>query len=122
MRSKPRASFRGGQRPAFDNLVGRLYTEVGDGVRVVLTTKGGVRMYDDLNLDLYVASYPDATLAKRDYDALKLIDDKATAKDMAVIASVILSRDAGGEVTVEEHGGAQVAAGATIGGVAGLVV
>jgi uncharacterized membrane protein len=73
-------------------------------------------MYDNLNLDLYVASYPDATLAKRDYDSLKELDDAA------VIASVVLSRDAGGEVKVEEHGGGQVAKGATIGGVAGLVV
>jgi uncharacterized membrane protein len=72
--------------------------------------------YDDLNLDLYVASYPDAIAAKSDYDSLKALGDAV------VIASVVLSRDADGEVTVDEHGGGQVVAGATIGGVGGLVV
>ena len=41
---------------------------------------------------------------------------------MAVVASVVLSRDTQGSVKVAEHGGGQVAAGATLGGVAGLVV
>jgi uncharacterized membrane protein len=72
--------------------------------------------YDNLNLDLYVASYPEATIAKHDYEELKELDD------MAVIASVVLSRDAQGTVRAEEHGGEQVAAGATAGGILGFVV
>ena len=35
---------------------------------------------------------------------------------------MVLDRDADGKVNVHEHGGRQVAAGATLGGVAGLVV
>ena len=72
--------------------------------------------YDDLNLVLYVASYGDAAAAKQDYQSLKSFDDTV------VVASVVLDRDAEGTVKVEEHGGGQVAAGATLGGVAGLVV
>ena len=72
--------------------------------------------YDDLNLVLYVASYGDAAAAKQDYQSLKSFDDTV------VVASVVLDRDAEGNVKVEEHGGGQVAAGATLGGVAGLVV
>ena len=72
--------------------------------------------YADLNLVLYVASYGDAATAKQDFQSLKQLDDAA------VVASVILSRDADGKVNVDEHGGGQVAAGATLGGVAGLVV
>jgi uncharacterized membrane protein len=72
--------------------------------------------YDDLNLVLYVASYGDARMAKQDYQSLKNFDDAV------IVASVVLARDAEGSVKVEEHGGGQVAAGATLGGVAGLVV
>lgn len=73
--------------------------------------------YSDLNLVLYVASYGnDAAAAQQDYAALKQLDD------YAVIASVVLSRDANGQVGVDEHGGMQVARGATFGGVTGLVV
>jgi uncharacterized membrane protein len=73
--------------------------------------------YRDLNLVLYVASYgDDAAAAKQDYRALKQLDD------YAVIASVVLTRDADGKVDVDEHGGMQVGRGATLGGVAGLVV
>lgn len=71
---------------------------------------------DDMNLALYVASYGDATMAKQDYESLKNFDDTV------ILASVVLDRAADGTVKVEEHGGGQVAAGATIGGVAGLVV
>ncbi|HVP03469.1 MAG TPA: DUF1269 domain-containing protein [Solirubrobacteraceae bacterium] len=73
--------------------------------------------YSDLNLDLYVAAYGDDTsAAKEDYKALKRLDD------VAVVASVVMSRDAQGKVSVDEHGGGQVGGGATVGGVAGLVV
>jgi uncharacterized membrane protein len=73
--------------------------------------------YRDLNLVLYVASYgDDAAAAKQDYRALKQLDD------YAVIASVVLTREADGQVDVDEHGGMQVGRGATMGGVAGLVV
>jgi uncharacterized membrane protein len=73
--------------------------------------------YSDMNLVLYVASYgDDAAAAKQDYESLKQLDDTA------VVASVVLSREAGGQVDVDEHGGGQVAGGATVGGVAGLVV
>lgn len=73
--------------------------------------------YRNLNLVLYVASYGDnAAAAKKDYEALKKLDD------VAVIASVVLTREANGDVDVDEHGGMQVGKGATLGGVAGLVV
>jgi len=75
-----------------------------------------MRSYRDLNLVLYVASYGDAATAKQDYQSLKALDDAA------VVASVVLSRDAEGKVNVDEHGGMQVAAGATLGGIAGFVV
>ena len=70
----------------------------------------------DLNLILYVASYGDTAAAKDDYEALKQLDQ------YAVVASVVLDRDPSGKVDVDEHGGMQVARGATLGGVAGLVV
>jgi uncharacterized membrane protein len=73
--------------------------------------------YSDMNLVLYVASYgDDEDAAKQDYKSLKQLDDSA------VVASVVLTRDAGGKVNVDEHGGMQIAGGATLGGVAGLVV
>jgi uncharacterized membrane protein len=73
--------------------------------------------YSDMNLVLYVASYgDDVTAAKQDYESLDQLGDTA------VVASVVLSRDASGKVDVVEHGGGQVAAGATLGGVTGLVV
>jgi uncharacterized membrane protein len=76
-----------------------------------------MRDYDDMNLVLYVALCgDDTTAAKQDYDSLEHLDDAA------VIASVVLKRDASGKVDVDEHGGSQVAGGATLGGVVGLVV
>src|SRR6185437_16318481 len=73
--------------------------------------------YKNRNLLLYVAAYGGNTAAaKADYKALKELDD------IAVIASVVLTRDADGKVDVDEHGGMQVGRGATLGGVAGLVV
>jgi uncharacterized membrane protein len=62
--------------------------------------------YSGLNLLLYIASYTDdPSAAKSDYESLKGLDD------VAVVASVLMSRDADGKVDVDE-----------LGGVAGLVV
>ena len=73
--------------------------------------------YREMNLVLYVALYGDDTAgARKDYRALRDLDD------YAVVASVVLSRQANGDVDVDEHGGMQVGRGATLGGVAGLVV
>jgi len=73
--------------------------------------------YREMNLVLYVALYgDDAAAARKDYRALKELDD------YGVIASVVLTREANGDVDVDEHGGMQVGRGATMGGVAGLVV
>jgi uncharacterized membrane protein len=73
--------------------------------------------YTNRNLLLYVAAYgANAAGARADYRALKELDD------FAVIASVVLTRESDGKVDVDEHGGMQVGRGATLGGVAGLVV
>jgi uncharacterized membrane protein len=71
----------------------------------------------DANLVLLVASYgddPDA--AAQDFEALKGIGDTA------VVAAVVLQRDAAGKVAVKEHGGGLVAAGTAVGALGGLVV
>ena len=72
------------------------------------------------NLILYVASYEDAAAAGADFKALK---DAQTAGDFAVAGAVVASRDAAGEVTVDEHGVASPVAGtATLGAAGGLVI
>jgi uncharacterized membrane protein len=71
----------------------------------------------DRNLVLLVAGYEgDATAAADDFAALKEIGD------VAVLAAVVLDRDAEGEIDVKEHGGGLVAGGTTLGAVTGLVV
>jgi uncharacterized membrane protein len=71
----------------------------------------------DRNLILIVAAYgDDAQAAADDYAALKGIGDAA------VVAAVVLQRDAEGEVEVKEHGGGIVAAGTGMGAVVGLCV
>lgn len=71
----------------------------------------------DPNLVLFVATYGDDTgAANDDFEALKGLGDTA------VVAAVVLARDAAGEVTVKEHGGGLVAAGTTVGALGGLVV
>ncbi|MDQ1248034.1 MAG: hypothetical protein QG597_2406 [Actinomycetota bacterium] len=71
----------------------------------------------DANLSLFVAAYgDDAAAAKTDFDALKEISDTA------VLAAVVIARDADGNVEVKEHGGGQVAGGTALGAVGGLVV
>jgi len=71
----------------------------------------------DRNVSLLVAAYGN--------DAAASAEDFATIKDLgdtAVVAAVVLQRDSAGEVEVVEHGGGLVAAGTTVGAVAGFVV
>lgn len=70
----------------------------------------------DPNYALYVASYDDAAAAGEDFTALKGLGDTA------VVAAVVLQRDADGKVSVKEHGGALVAGGTVGGAVGGFVV
>ncbi len=71
----------------------------------------------DRNVSLLVAGYgTDASAAEQDFRTIKDLDD------VAVIAAVVLERDSAGKVQVKEHGGGLVAAGTTVGAVAGLVV
>jgi uncharacterized membrane protein len=75
-------------------------------------------MSDEQNLMLYVAAYSDAASAKQDFEALKA----AEGDDLAVVAAVVMSRDADGKVDVLEKGDGTTGAGAVIGGGIGLVV
>jgi uncharacterized membrane protein len=75
-------------------------------------------MSDDQNLVLYVASYPDATTAEADYEALKA----AEGDDFKVDESVVISRDADGKVDVTAKGTGATGTGAAWGAGAGLVV
>ena len=71
----------------------------------------------DRNVSLLVAAYGN--------DAAAAAEDFATIKDLGdteVVAAVVLQRDSAGEVEVVEHGGGLVAAGTTVGAVAGFVV
>jgi uncharacterized membrane protein len=71
----------------------------------------------DPNVSLVVAAYGDnSSAAAEDFRAIKKLDD------VAVVAAVVLDRDAAGEVHVKEHGGGLVAAGSALGAVGGLVV
>jgi uncharacterized membrane protein len=79
--------------------------------------KGTTDMADD-NLALYVASYADADTANQDFQALK----DAEGADLVILGAVVMSRDADGKVDVLEKGDGDVAAGAVLGGGAGLVV
>jgi uncharacterized membrane protein len=71
------------------------------------------------NLSLYVASYDDAAAAEADYRSLK---DAESAEDFAVVGAVVASRDAAGEITVDEHGVASPVGGGTVLGAAGGLV
>jgi len=69
------------------------------------------------NVSLVVAAYGDDTsAAAQDFEAIKKMED------IAVVAAVVLDRDAAGKVNVKEHGGGLVAAGSAVGAVGGLVV
>ena len=67
------------------------------------------------NYTLFVSSYAETDAAAEDFKALKHLDD-------AVVASVVLARDASGRTEVKEHGGGLLAGGTTVGAIAGLVV
>lgn len=68
------------------------------------------------NYILYVAGYEDPTAASEDFEAIKALGD------VAVVASVVLERDADGKITAKEHGAGPVGGGAILGGGLGLVV
>ena len=71
----------------------------------------------DRNVSLLVAAYGnDQAAAGEDFAAIKELGD------MSVVAAVVLQRDSAGDVEVVEHGGGLVAAGTTVGAVAGFVV
>jgi len=70
----------------------------------------------DRNYTLLIAAYDDEASAREDFTAIKHVDD------VAVVAAVVLSRDADGEVAVKEHGGGLISRGTAIGAVGGLVV
>lgn len=72
----------------------------------------------DPNLVLYIATYDDAAAADEDYAALKAAQK---AGDFHILGGVVARRDADGATHVDEHTAA-TAGGATVGGVAGLVV
>ena len=75
-------------------------------------------MAAEMNLALYVAGYSDPGSAQQDFDSLK----DAEGDDLDVVAAVVMSRDADGNVDVLEHGDGTTAAGAVMGGGVGLVV
>ena len=70
----------------------------------------------DRNYTLLIAAYDDEASASANFTAIKHVDD------VAVVAAVVLSRDADGEVAVKEHGGGLISRGTAIGAVGGLVV
>ena len=68
-------------------------------------------------MSLLVAAYGnDQAAAGEDFAAIKELGDTA------VVAAVVLQCDSAGDVEVVEHGGGLVAAGTTVGAVAGFVV
>jgi uncharacterized membrane protein len=80
------------------------------------TTQKKATIMTDRNYTLFVASYADEASAATDFSSIKALDDTA------VVAAVVLSRDATGKVAVKEHGGGLVAGGSALGAVGGLVV
>jgi len=70
------------------------------------------------NLTLYVASYDDEAAANDDFQALK----DARGAGLDVVGAVVMTHSSDGDVDVEESGGGEVAGGAGIGAVGGLVV
>ncbi len=75
-------------------------------------------MSSEENLVLYAATYPDATSARDDFDALKA----AEGYELDIVGAVVMSRGADGKVDVLEAGDGDTASGAVIGGSIGLVV
>jgi uncharacterized membrane protein len=70
------------------------------------------------NLSLYVASYDDSAAANDDFQALK--DARALGLDL--VGAVVMTHSADGDVHVRESGDGDVAGGAGLGAVGGLVV
>lgn len=70
----------------------------------------------DRNLELLVATYDDEGSAHEDFSFIKSMDD------LNVVAAIVLTRDADGNMHVKEHGGRIVAYGTAVGAVVGLVV
>jgi uncharacterized membrane protein len=77
-----------------------------------------VDVMTEQNLMLYVASYADSASANEDFEALKA----AESADLAIVAAVVMTRDADGKVDVLAQGDGTTGAGAVIGGGLGLVV
>ncbi|MGA7687937.1 MAG: DUF1269 domain-containing protein [Jiangellales bacterium] len=75
-------------------------------------------MTTPLNLALYVANYSDAAAAEADFDVLKA----AEGADLQVMAALVMSRDADGQVDVLSEGDGITGGGAVLGGGVGLVV
>jgi uncharacterized membrane protein len=73
---------------------------------------------DHDNLALYVASYDDAETAKQDFQALK----DAKADGLEIVGAVVMTRSDDGDVDVHETGDGDVAGGAGLGALGGLVV
>jgi uncharacterized membrane protein len=71
------------------------------------------------NLVLYVGSYDDADTAQTDFQALK---DAQSGGAFDTVGAVVISRAADGKIDVKEHGSTAVGAGATVGGITGLIV
>ncbi len=71
------------------------------------------------NMILYVATYGDASVARDDYASLRAAQKDG---DVVLVEAVVIDRDDDGEVHVDEHGTGHVSAGATGGGLVGLVV
>jgi uncharacterized membrane protein len=71
------------------------------------------------NLALVVGTYADSGAATEDFKALKAAQD---AGEYKVVGAVVMNRDASGKVDVKEHCDERTAAGAVLGGTAGLVV
>jgi uncharacterized membrane protein len=72
----------------------------------------------DVPVDLYIAAYGDPDAAQGDFDVLKELVREGV---IFVDAAVLVSRDAGGEITVKENAH-EVAKGGMIGAVGGLVL
>jgi uncharacterized membrane protein len=71
------------------------------------------------NLVLCVASYSEASAARKGLEALKGAEESG---DFKVVGSVVIDRDAEGKVHVKESGHAEVGGGVGLGAIGGLVV
>ncbi len=81
--------------------------------------QGGVRMSDNDQLDVLIAVYLVPDLAKRDFDDFV---ERAKAGEIDTNGVVLVTKDADGEVTVQETGDHLGKKGAKVGAGAGLVL